>query len=49
MNEKINQEFENFQIEIEKRKTNLKFITIFETSEDLDEAISELKKKEVIL
>lgn len=49
MNDKINQEFDNFQIELEKRKTNLKFVTKFEPSRDLDDSINELKKKEVVL
>lgn len=49
MNDKINQEFDNFQIELEKRKTNLKFVTKFEPSRELDDSINELKKKEVVL
>jgi hypothetical protein len=49
MNDKINQEFDRFQIELEKRKTNLKFVTKFEPSKDLDDSINELKKKEVVL
>lgn len=49
MGERINKEFEKFQEELKNREKKLKLITTFEPLDKLDDAINELKNKEVIL
>ena len=49
MSEKINKEFDNFQEELRKAEMGLREIVVFNTDDAVDQAVEDLKKKEVLL
>jgi hypothetical protein len=49
MGEKINKEFEDFQKHLEEKDKHLKMKVSFETDEDIEKELEELKKKDVVL
>ena len=49
MGEKINQEFEKYQEDLKTREKKLKTIVYFEPDEEVEKALEELRKKEIIL
>ena len=49
MGDKINKEFENFQKDLEIRKTKLKLLIEFEPDKNLDDVLKELNDKKITL
>lgn len=49
MGEQINKQFEDFQEDLKNREKNLKLLVKFETNDNIDDLLEELKKKEIEL
>ena len=49
MGDKINQEFEEYQQDLENRSKKLKLIPKFEVDENLEDTLKELKDKQIEL
>ena len=49
MGDKINQEFENFQKDLEIRKKKLKLLVEFEPNKNLNDVLKELSDKKITL
>ena len=48
MGEKINEEYEDFKEYLEKKAKQLKLLVSFDMDDDIDKALEELNKKEII-
>lgn len=48
MGEKINEEYEDFKEYLEKKEKKLKLLVSFDMDDDIDKALEELNKKEII-